>query len=99
MPSAAGRASLKLGRRCQMATFPHEPTRELRSDRELRLIMHDIFASLAISMMWLAVLLDSLFGPDIVSNDGSRVPSGVALALFACLGTWAVAHYAFRREP
>ncbi len=82
-----------------MATFSHEPTRELRGDRELRLMVRDVFASLAISMMWLAVLLDSLFGPDIVSTDGSRVPSGVALALFACLGTWAVARYAFRREP
>ena len=82
-----------------MATFSHEPIRELRSDRELRLMVHDIFASLAISMMWLAVLLVSLFGPDIVSNDGSRVPSGVAVALFACIGTWTVARYAFRREP
>jgi hypothetical protein len=82
-----------------MATFSHEPTRELRTDRELRLMVHDIFASLAISMMWLAVLLVSLFGPDIVSNDGSRVPSGVAVALFACIGTWTVARYAFRREP
>ena len=55
-----------------MATFSHEPTSRLRGDRELRLMVRDVFASLAISMMWLAVLLDLLFGPDIVSTDGIK---------------------------
>ena len=84
-----------------MSTISHEPTKGFRHEdrRELRFMVHDVAASLAISMMWLAVLLDSLFGPYIVNTDGSRVPSGVALALFAFLGTWAVARYAFRREP
>jgi hypothetical protein len=84
-----------------MATFSHEPQTCVEEAERLQLhvMVRDVAASLAISMMWLAVLLDSLFGPDIVSTDGSKVPSGVALALFAFLGSWAVARYAFRREP
>ena len=44
----------------------------------------------------------SIFGPDIVTVQGgasgnvSRVPSGVAVALFATIATWALARYAFR---
>jgi multisubunit Na+/H+ antiporter MnhF subunit len=53
--------------------------------------------------MWLAVLFDALFGPDIVTTSGagtnsSTVPSAVAVALFAFLATWALARYAFRRD-
>jgi hypothetical protein len=61
----------------------------------------DMWASLAICVMWLAVLFDSVFGPDFVSaNAGSttRIPSGIVVALFAVFGTRAVARYAFRRE-
>jgi hypothetical protein len=61
----------------------------------------DMWASLAISMMWLAVLFDSVFGPDFVSANTSsttRIPSGIVVALFAVLGTRAVARFAFRRE-
>jgi hypothetical protein len=54
--------------------------------------------------MWLAVMLDSLFGPDMVFTDGTpgvgsstTIPSGVVLALFAFLGTWVVAKHAFDR--
>lgn len=58
-------------------------------------------ASLAIVVMWLAVLFDAIFGPDIVTTssggDSSTVPSAVAVALFAFLGTWVVAKYAFGR--
>jgi hypothetical protein len=56
--------------------------------------------------MWLAVLFAAVFGPDIVTTDAgggsSRVPSAVAVALFAAIGTWMVAKYGFgrgRREP
>jgi multisubunit Na+/H+ antiporter MnhF subunit len=61
-----------------------------------------MWASLAIIVMWLAVLFDAVWGPDIVTRgaggDSSVVPSAVALALFAFLGTWVVARYGFRRE-
>jgi hypothetical protein len=47
-----------------------------------------MWASLAIAVMWLAVLFDALFGPDIVSNgvtSATRVPSAIIVALFAYL--------------
>ena len=61
-----------------------------------------MWASLAIVVMWLSVLFDAVYGPDIVSTDvagnHTTVPSAVALALFAFLGTWVVARYGFKRE-
>jgi hypothetical protein len=62
----------------------------------------EVWPSLAIAVVWLAVLFDAIFGPDIVTNNGagtntSTVPSAVAVAFFAFLTSWVVAHYAFRR--
>jgi hypothetical protein len=52
--------------------------------------------------MWLAVLFASVFGPDIVtrSTDGSgaTIPSGVAVAFFAFLGSWVLARRCFGRS-
>jgi hypothetical protein len=85
-----------------MATIPHEPLRTVQEKRPLvlQLLVPEMWAALAIVVMWLAVLFDAIFGPDIVNSsaggDTSAVPSAVAVALFAFLGTWAVARYAFR---
>jgi hypothetical protein len=82
-----------------MTTIGHEPSAQLQ--RSPLLYMRDMWASFAISMMWLAVLVDSLWGPDIksfdVSGSSTTLPSGVALGLFAVIGTWAVAKYGFSR--
>jgi len=68
----------------------------------LQLLVPEMWASLAIVVMWVAVLVDALWGPDIVTRgvagDTATVPSAVVLALFAFLGTWVVARYGFRRE-
>jgi 4-amino-4-deoxy-L-arabinose transferase-like glycosyltransferase len=60
-----------------------------------------MWASLAIAMIWLAVLFAAVFGPDIKSvdagGDASIIPSGVAVALFAVLATFVVAKYGFER--
>ncbi len=58
----------------------------------------ELWAGLAIVAMWLAVACTSVWGSDIVSNSGpggssTTVPSGVAVALFALLGTVAVARH------
>lgn len=71
--------------------------------RSSRAVISDMWASLAISVMWLAVLLDALFGPDVVSSNGSAtstttIPAAVFLALFAYLGTRVVARYGFGRD-
>jgi hypothetical protein len=68
-----------------------------------RLRPPDVWPSAAIGVMWAVVLLDALFGPDIVTNNGagtntSTVPSAVVIALFVFFATWVVARYAFRRD-
>lgn len=67
-----------------------------------RLLVREMWAALAIIVIWLAVLFDALFGPDIVNRDAggnfSTVPSAVVLALFATLATWVVAKYGFGRQ-
>jgi len=61
-----------------------------------------MWASLAITVMWLAVLFGAMFGPNITSTTpggtSSSVPSAVTVALFATIGTWAVAKYGLRQR-
>jgi len=87
-----------------MSTLSHESahSRETTSRLPEGLPVRELAASLAITVMWLAVLFDALFGPNIVNTSSgggsSSVPSAVVVSLFAFLGTWAVARYALR-EP
>jgi hypothetical protein len=65
----------------------------------LPLYRKDFWAAVAITAMWLAVLFDAIFGPDIVSQSTTgytRVPSAIVVALFATIGTASVAHAGFR---
>ena len=69
----------------------------VRRRRLTELLPREVWASLAITVMWLAVLLDALFGPDMVfANTGmntTTIPTAVVLAFFAYLGTRVVAKY------
>lgn len=63
--------------------------------------IRELWGSLAITTMWIAVLFASVFGPDFVSTNGSgsqttTIPSGVLVALFAFFGSASVAKHAFR---
>jgi hypothetical protein len=63
-----------------------------------------MWASLAIAVMWLAVLFDAVWGPNFVSTNGSgtnstTIPSAIAVALFAFLATASLAKVAFRDRP
>jgi hypothetical protein len=87
-----------------MTSMSHGPSQAVREKaRWTQIVVAETWASLAISMMWLAVLFDAVYGPDIVNNtpggSTSTVPSAVVVALFAFLGSWAVARYAFGRRP
>jgi hypothetical protein len=86
-----------------MATVPHQSTALPERQRWYRrVLVPEMWASLAIVVMWVAVLLDALFGPDFVSASAgsmTRIPSAIILALFAYLGTRAVAKYGFGRPP
>ena len=62
-------------------------------------LLPEMWASRAITVIWLAVLFSAIFGPDIISINAdtttTRIPSAVVVALFACLATRAVATYGF----
>jgi ABC-type antimicrobial peptide transport system permease subunit len=83
-----------------MTTVSHEPSRTDQTQRPWsQVLVPEMWASLTIIVMWLSVLFDAVFGPDIVTTDvagtSSTVPSAVVVALFAFLATWVVAKYGF----
>ena len=83
-----------------MATISHEPARR-DSSRLTSFVIEEMWASVAISVMWLAVLFDAVFGPDITSVSGgssTTVPSAIVVAFFAFLGTWVIARRAFGHD-
>ena len=66
-------------------------------------LVREMWASLAITAMWAVVAISAVWGPDFVSTSGSgtsstTIPSGIAVAVFATIGTWVVAKYAFGRR-
>lgn len=85
-----------------LTTVAHESSGALPERQRLvsRVLVHEMWASLAIAVMWLAVLFDALFGPDLVVSNASgttTIPSAVIVAFFAYLATRVVARYGFRR--
>lgn len=85
-----------------MATLSHEPVTS-EKHRWSEFLVSEMWASLAICVMWLAVLFDALWGPDILTSsaggtDTATIPSAVVLAPLAFLGTWVVARHGFRRD-
>ena len=82
-----------------MSVIPHERSVDTRF---AWLQISEMWASLAITVIWLAVLFDAIFGPSIISTTpggtSSSVPSAVAVALFATIATWAVAKYGLRHS-
>jgi hypothetical protein len=85
-----------------MSTISHPPTGALQDPGWAVLLrVREVWASLAITAMWIAVAVTAVWGPDFVgaSNDGSHttIPSGIFVALFASIGTWAVSKYALGR--
>ena len=86
-----------------MTTVSHEPTRVFEEKRRWsEFLAREMWASLAIAVIWLSVLFDAIYGPDIVNTtaggNSSTVPSAVAVALFAFLATWVVAKYGYPRD-
>ena len=82
-----------------MTTIPHGPP---LAERRSWIDARDLWASLAIAVIWLAVLFSAAFGSDIKAFDAggsnSTIPSAVGVALFAALATWPVAKYGFTRK-
>ena len=87
-----------------MTAVPHESSRVVEERRRSapQFLVREMWTSLAIMVIWLSVLCDAIFGPDIVTHNGvgeigehATVPSAVVVAPFAFLATWVVARYGF----
>ena len=86
-----------------MATISHEPSQVARERRRWpEFLVRETWASIAISVIWLAVLFDAIYGPAMVTHsaggDGAVIPSAIILSFFAFLATWVVAKYGLRHE-
>ena len=65
--------------------------------------VREMWASLAITAIWIAVVCSAAWGPDFVPSTGggtntTTIPSGIAVALFASIGTWAVAKHGLAHQ-
>ena len=88
-----------------MSTVSHTPAGAAPEKRawSAQLLVPEMWASLAIVAMWVVVAVSAVWGPDFVSTSGSGtnstiIPSGIAVAVFASIGTWVVAKYGFGRR-
>ena len=88
-----------------MTVMTHEASTDapVRQGIAARLLVPGFRGALSIVTMWLAVLFDGIFGGDMIfasTTNGSTttMPSAVAVALFAVIGTASVAKRAFGRN-
>jgi hypothetical protein len=86
-----------------MTATIHEPSTDQPDRRGIasRLLVPEFWAAVSIVAMWLAVLFDGIFGGDMTfgsSTGVTTIPSAVLLALFAAIGTSAVAKRGFGRQ-
>lgn len=77
--------------------------RSARDGWSARVLVPEMWATVSIVAMWLAVLFVGVFGSDMSFHgvDGSVtvMPSVAAVALFAAIGTGSVAKRVFGRRP
>ena len=87
-----------------MSSVSHPPTRAAQEHHWTSLLhVREMWFSLAIVAMWIAVAISAVWGPDFVSTSGggttsTTIPAAIGVALFAFIGSWAVAKYGFCRE-
>jgi len=86
-----------------MTTMTHEPSTDVPAGRGIasRLLVTEFWATVSIVAMWLAVLFDGVFGSDMNFSSPpnfTTIPTVVLVALFAAIGTAAVAKRAFGRR-
>ncbi len=83
-----------------MTVMTHEPSTDKPDRRGIasRLLVPEFWASLTIVTMWLAVLFVGVFGGNMVFShppDVTTIPTAIVVAIFAAIGTSAVAKRVF----
>lgn len=85
-----------------MSTMTHGPQLARDKRRWSVTLVPELWPSLAILVIWLAVLFIALWGPDIsnttAGGDHSTVPSVIPVAFLAFFATWVVAKFGFRHS-
>ena len=82
------------------ATVHDQPsTRSAPDSWAARVLVPEMWGTVTIVAMWVAVLFVGVYGGDLtfhsVDSSSSTIPSGVVVALFAAIGTGSVAKRAF----
>src|SRR5688572_8577698 len=100
MPFAGGCARLETTRGVEMTSISHE--RAGATEVPSWINARDMWASLAIISIWVAVLFTAIFGPNMLTHDAggseASIPSVVIVALLAVFATWAVARHGFAKS-
>jgi hypothetical protein len=83
-----------------MSTMSSEGLQSRSAGREVRwTFLKEMWGTIGIIAMWVAVLFDGVYGGDVVSMNGPTsqtvIPSAVFVAFFAFLATAALAKRAF----
>jgi hypothetical protein len=85
-----------------LTTLSHESAPHERPSLTEIIRVREMWAGIAIVSMWLAVLLDGIYGSDFVTSTPggttTTIPSAFLIAFFAFLGTASCAKYGFRRD-
>jgi hypothetical protein len=86
-----------------MTTVTHESLQDVPARKRFSdFLASEMWASLAISVIWLSVLFEAIYAPAIetrsAGGDYSSVPTAVIGSLFAFLATWVLARHAFRGD-
>jgi hypothetical protein len=90
-----------------MSVVSHQPAISVRKPSQLTALVEStqLWASIAIVAMWVAVLFVGVYGADITVNGGgltggggTSVPSVIVVSLFAFLATGATAKYGYGRQ-
>ena len=83
-----------------MSSVSHEPSTVV--GRRAWIDAREMWASVVIVAIWLAVAVSAAFGPDMktfdVSGGGTSIPSGILVALFAMFATMSVAKHGLDRK-
>ena len=85
-----------------MTILSHGPAAYEKPRWTALLRVREMWAGIAIVSIWLAVLMDGIYGSDLVTSTPggttTTIPSAFLIAFFAFLGTVSCAKYGFRRD-